>query len=248
MAIKPNNNPKNRQAYIDFQRRMLELEKKTRIQARKETIKRNIENWVSMLPENLKNAKYDEIPVSVKNKIYKGKVPEDKQSPIWGAIKPPFDKRIIIYGTNPYPLSFVTYSLVRGLIKSGRITPSQVKRTSLLDGFNNINGMFNSRSWKDNFLDPNAKLLIIEGCSKELLSLAPKGEEQFWRELDDFIRNQDVLVILNYLTSEEEKEKELIIPILSNDEKYNKKLILKSAFLKLEENEEKEIDKKRKIN
>ena len=73
MAIKPNNNPKNRQAYIDFQRRMLELEKKTRIRARKEIIKRNIENWVSMLPENLKNAKYDEIPVSVKTKFTKGK-------------------------------------------------------------------------------------------------------------------------------------------------------------------------------
>ena len=108
--------------------------------------------------------------------------------------------------------------------------------------------MFNSRSWKDNFLDPNAKLLIIEGCSRELLSLAPKGEEQFWKELDDFTRNQDVLVILNYLKSEEEKEKELFIPILSNDKNYNTELIQKSAFLKLEENEEKEIDKKRKIN
>ena len=164
-------------------------------------------------------------------------------------LRAPYEKKVLICGNNPNHLKFLSNVIVYALIKSGKATPSQVKRTSLIDGYNNINGMFASRNWKDKFFNRNSKVLIIEGCSEATAFLGMKGEEQFWSELDDFTREQDILVILQYTTEQDESEEEMLIPTISANDKFNRGIIMGSAFLKITENEEKNIEtKQRSIN
>lgn len=235
--VKPNNNPKNRKGLLEFQRRQLELDRITKNRAIKETIKDNVSKWVAFLPSNMKNA----TPSNV--------LPETLEKLKNLNLKAPYEKKVLIYGNNSHHLGFMSNVIVYALINSGKATPSQIKRTSLIDGYNNINGMFASRKWKDNFFHKDSKILIIEGCSKSTAYLGMKGEEQFWRELDDFTREKNILVILQYTMEKEELEKEAIIPAISADDKFNKGIIFSSTFLKITENEEKHIEsKQRSIN
>ena len=234
---KPNNNPKDRESLLKFQKRQLELDRITKDRARKETIKDNVAKWVSLLPNHMKNANPSNI------------LPETLEKLKNLDLRAPYEKKVLICGKNPNHLKFLSNVIVFALINSGKATPSQIKRTSLIDGYNNINGMFASRNWKDKFFNRNSKVLIIEGCSKSTAYLGMKGEEQFWRELDDFTREQDILVILQYTTEQEELEKEILIPTISADDRFNKGIIMSSTFLKLTENEEKNIEtKQRSIN
>lgn len=232
--IKPNNNPKDRKSLLEFQKRQLELDRITKEKARKETIKDNLAKWVSLLPSHMKIANPSNI------------LPETLEKLKNLNLRAPYEKKVLICGKNSNHLKFLSNVIVYALIKSGKATPSQVKRTSLIDGYNNINGMFASRNWKDKFFNRNSKVLIIEGCSKSTAYLGMKGEEQFWSELDDFTREQDILVILQYNTEQEESEKEILIPTISANDKFNKGIIMGSTFLKLTENEEKNIETKQK--
>lgn len=235
--VKPNNNPKDRRSLLEFQKRQLELDRITKEKARKETIKDNLAKWVSLLPSNMKAAN----PANV--------LPETLEKLKNLNLRAPYEKKVLICGNNPNHLKFLSNVIVYALIKSGKATPSQVKRTSLIDGYNNINGMFASRNWKDKFFNRNSKVLIIEGCSKSTAFLGMKGEEQFWSELDDFTREQDILVILQYTTEQDELEEEMLIPTISANDKFNRGIIMGSTFLKFTENEEKNIEtKQRSIN
>lgn len=232
--VKPNNNPKDRKSLLEFQKRQLELDRITKEKARKETIKDNLAKWVSSLPIHMKAAN----PANV--------LPETLEKLKNLNLRAPYEKKVLICGKNPNHLKFLSNVIIYALIKSGKATPSQVKRTSLIDGYNNINGMFASRNWKDKFFNRNSKVLIIEGCSKSTAFLGMKGEEQFWSELDDFTREQDILVILQYTTELDESEKEVLIPTISANDKFNRGIIMGSTFLKLTENEEKNIETKQK--
>lgn len=231
--MKSNNNPqKNHKALVDYHKRQLELAKKTEENARQEKILSNLEKWVALLPAYLKNARPANLPKTIFGKIAKD------------ALKMPYKKQVLVSSNNSIVSNFVIYSIVYELLRLGIAIPSEIKRTSLIDGYNNINGMFGSRKWKDYFFDSNAKVLIIEGSSKGLSYLGSKGEEQFWRELNEFTINNDKLVILAYTKDDEENQKELFIPILTGDSELNVRLIKKTTFIKVTEKEENEIETK----
>lgn len=225
-----NNNPQDKKTFLEFQRRQLELSRQTEQEARRMKIVSNLERWELDLPDVLKYARPRNLPKSVIEQIRNAQ------------LKPPYSKQIVISSSNPTVSTFVAYSVLYALIQGGIATPSEVRKTSLMDGYNNINGMFQSRRWKDYFFDKKAKVLLIEGSSKSLTYLGSKGEDQFWKELNNFTRNEDKLVIITYTTDKVENEKEVFISAFANDTEINTSLIKKSNFIRLSDEEEKAIE------
>lgn len=232
--MRHNNNPKNKQRLMDFYNRQQELSRKTEDDAKKMKVLSNIDKWEMNLPNSLKGAK----PANLSSSLIK-KIKETQ-------LKPPYTKQTIITSGSSNVSTYVAYSILYALIQAGIATPSEIKKTSLLDGYNNINGMFGSRRWKDDFFDKKAKILLIEGGSKSLTFLGSKGEDQFWKELADFTRNEDRLVIITYTSDSEEKKKSLFIPLLTNDNELNTSLVKKSVFVPITNEEEKEIETKQR--
>lgn len=227
--MKANNNPKNRKRFLEYQKRKLEQSRLTEEAARKRIISSNLDKWINSLPTHLKIAKPGSLNSATIDKI--------KKAPI----RPPFTKNIVVSSKDISSSRFTSYSIIYELIKNGIVTPSQVKVTSLLDGYNNISGMFQSRSWKEYFFSDNSRVLLIEGSSNAITMLASRGEEQFWRELAEFTMNNDKLVIITYVTEEEERKKKVFIPSLTGDATLNARLIKESVFIPLTEIEEEEI-------
>ena len=228
--MKPRNNPKNVQGFIDYQRRQLELARQTENDARQRRIESNLEKWTHSLPSELRNATPNRLPKSVIEKV--------KNT----YLKPPYEKFTIISSEDLASSRFVSYSIIHALLKGGIITPSEVKTTDIMDGYNNINGMFNSRQWKEYFFDNNAKVLLIEGSSKSLALLGSKGEDQFWREILEFTKNNDKLVIITYSTNEEEQVKDVLVPFLTSDKDLNFRVLKKSSFVRMNRSEEREMN------
>lgn len=228
--MKPRNNPKNVQGFIDYQRRQLELAKQTENDARQRRIESNLEKWTHSLPSELRNATPNHLPKSVIEKV--------KNT----YLKPPYEKFTIISSEDLASSRFVSYSIIHALLKGGIVTPSEVKTTDIMDGYNNINGMFNSRQWKEYFFDNNAKVLLIEGSSKSLALLGSKGEDQFWREILEFTKNNNKLVIITYSTSEEEQVKDVLVPFLTSDKDLNFRVLKKSSFVRMNRSEEREMN------
>ena len=228
--MKPRNNPKNVQGFIDYQRRQLELARQTENDARQRRIESNLEKWTYSLPSELRNATPNRLPKSVIEKV--------KNT----YLKPPYEKFTIISSEDLASSRFVSYSVIHALLKGGIITPSEIKTTDIMEGYNNINGMFNSRQWKEYFFDNNAKVLLIEGSSKSLALLGSKGEDQFWREILEFTKNNDKLVIITYSTNEEEQVKDVLVPFLTSDKDLNFRVLKKSSFVRMNRSEEREMN------
>lgn len=227
--MKANNNPKNKRGLLDYQKRQLELSRITEDDARKRRIEANIEKWSILVPREYKNAKPGNLTPEIIDKI--------KNTPI----KPPYDKFIIITAEDVTNATYTAYATIYALIKGGLITPSEVKTTSIMDGYSNIHGMFSSRNWKDYFFDHSSQLLLINGVSKSLAKLGSKGEEQFWRELVEHARDNSKLVIITYATDGEERDKDVFIPFMTSNKELNTTMIMKSMFVKLNKKEEEEI-------
>ena len=228
--MKPRNNPKNVQGFIDYQRRQLELARQTENDARQRRIESNLEKWTYSLPSELRNATPNRLPKSVIEKV--------KNT----YLKPPYEKFTIISSEDLASSRFVSYSIIHALLKGGIITPSEIKTTDIMDGYKHINGMFNSRQWKEYFFDNNAKVLLIEGSSKSLALLGSKGEDQFWREILEFTKNNDKLVIITYSTNEEEQVKDVLVPFLTSDKDLNFRVLKKSSFVRMNRSEEREMN------
>ena len=228
--MKPRNNPKNVQGFIDYQRRQLELARQTDKDARQRRIESNLEKWTHSLPSELRNATPNRLPKSIIEKV--------KNT----YLKPPYEKFTIISSENLASSRFVSYSVIHALLKGGIITPSEIKTTDIMEGYNNINGMFNSRQWKEDFFDNNAKVLLIEGSSKSLALLGSKGEDQFWREILEFTKNNDKLVIITYSTNDEEQAKDVLVPFLTSDKELNFRVLRKSSFVRMNRSEEREMN------
>lgn len=226
--MKANNNPKNRKGLLEYQRRQLELAELTEADSRKRRIQANLEKWVETLTPTLKLAKPSALPKKTLESLRITR------------LEPPY-KNVIITSAEITSATFVAYSLLYTLVRGGFVTPSQIKKTNLLDGYNNINGIFNSRKWKDYFFDPEAKVLLVEGASKYLTRLGSKGEDQFWRELIEFTKNHEKLVIVTYSTEKEETINGTFIPSLTSEPELNRRLLKTSSYVFINEEEEKEI-------
>ena len=157
--MRPKNNPKNRRGLLEYQKRQLELSKRTESEARKRRIESNLEKWVNSLPNELKKSMPNKLPKTLIEKI-KGT-----------SLKPPYNKYTIVSAEDISTARFTSYSIIYALIQGGFVTPSEVKITDIMDGYNNINGMFNSRQWKDYFFDDNGeKYTTINGENIKIYS------------------------------------------------------------------------------
>ena len=209
----------------------------TENEARKRRISANLDRWVDFLSPDLKNAVPQKLPKSLIEKIK------------YTSLKQPYDKFTLISSDEIETSKFTSYAIIHSLMKNGYVTPSEVKITDIMDAYNNVNGMFGSRQWKDYFFGDNAKLLLVEGSSKSLSLLGSKGEEQFWRELLEFSKQNEKLVIITYIVDKMEKDKGTFIPLLTNDSELNSRVLRKSTFVKLTTEEEGEIKiEQRKTN
>lgn len=226
--MKANNNPKNRRGLLDYQKRQLQLAEITESEARNRRILANLEKWNETLPQILK--------IAIPSKLPKKTLDSLRITPL----KPPY-KHVIITSSENTSGTFTTYALLHTLIRGGFITPSQIRRTNLLDGYNNITGIFGARKWKDYFFDPDAKVLVIEGVSKYVTRLGSKGEDQFWRELVQFTNDSERLIIINYSTEPDEQKKGTFAPVITSEPELNSRLLKKSVYVFMNDDEEKEI-------
>lgn len=224
-----NNNPRNNKRFIDFQKMQRELIKKTEANVRNQRLKDNLERWLRSVPEALQKAQPSNLhPITV-DKI--------KQTPL----KYPYSKYVLVAGSSTIPPAYTTYAILHELIRTGNISPSEVRITSLIEGYNNINGMFESRAWKEHFFNDKAKVLVVEGASKSLTHLGSKGETQFWRELYEFTRHQDRLLIITYIADKPEMDDRILLPSLTSERELNNRIIKKCSLIRLSEAEEDKI-------
>ena len=233
--MKPNNNPKNRRTLLDHQKRQIELFEMTEKESRQRRINSNLDAWINKrVPEDMKSA--------VPSKLHEKTVSKIKNAPI----RAPFNKHIIISGEDVTNARFTSYALLYALVRGGIVTPSQIKITDVLEAYNNINGMFGARGWKEDFFEDGAKVLVVEGVSKHLTRLGSKDEVRFWRELTEFTKNNDRLVIVTYAKDSEEAEKNVFIPLLVGEPELNTRLIRKSMFIPLDKDEEETIENEKR--
>lgn len=233
--MKGNNNPRNNKRYLEFLKMQREMIARTEDEARQNRIQNNMERWMRQVPEALRGAKPQNLHEDTIEKI-KGT-----------SLTYPYNKYVLISGSSTIPPTYTTYAILHELIRTGHISPSEIKMTSLIEGYNNIHGMYEARAWKNYFFDEKAKVLIVEGASKSLTHLASKGEDQFWRELYEFTRYGNRLLIITYITDEPEQEQRVLIPSLTSERELNTRLVGKCSFIRLTKEEEEKIhDEQRK--
>lgn len=227
--MRANNNPKNRRALLEHNKRQLDLANRTEKEARGRRIKTNLEKWEHSLTPVLKRAKPSNLPAETVSRL--------RAIPLTA----PYNKQVVISSSETTSSTFTAYGLLYALLRGGYVTPSEIKTTSLMDGYNNISGIFGAREWKDYFFDNDAKVLLIEGASKYLTRLGSKGEEQFWREFIEFTRNNDKLVIITYVSDDLERESSAFVPVITSEREINARLLKKSVYIFMNSEEEKEI-------
>lgn len=229
MSTKAKNNRKNKRGLLDYQKRQFELTRLTEEESKKGRIQANMEMWEELVPREYKNAIPQNLSLETIDKIKKTQ------------LRPPYDKFIIISAKDVTNATFTAYAMIHALLKQGLISPSEIKTTTIMDGYNNIHGMFNAKHWKENFFNKSAQLLLINGTSKSLNKLGSRGEEQFWRELIEHCRNNNRLAIITYAIDDLEEEQGVFIPLMTSNKELNTTIIKKSLFVKLTNKEEEEI-------
>lgn len=204
---------------------------------RLERMKANLKTFLEDTPDVLVDVSYRMLPDTIKKGIIDLKM---KENP---------DKYILITSGSKVANRMVGHALVRGFIESGKITPNEVRRTSLIEAYDNATGMFTERDWKEYFFDYSAKLVIIDGISASMARLHHRNESQFWREFMEFARQNELIVILMYDTHEADNSHDRVgvIPTLSGIKELNKELLIQSRYLRLSREEEEKLhDEQRK--
>lgn len=218
-----NNNPTNLKSYRDFMReqnaRYSQIEKKIKNVRSVE----NLKEWNVMLKWPWNQADID---------FFQGRPKTQAEEAIATGRLNSF---VILGGVNRGK-SFYTHALVKEFIKNGLLTPSEIRWTSIREGAENINGMFKSREWKDKFFHKDAKLLVVEGCSRDFTMLGHKDNDRFWNELNEFVKEGNRYVIINYSLSSDEETQETILPIISAKKEISFKMVKGSTFVLVSSN------------
>lgn len=221
-----NNNPTDLISYNKFREKQLRLFKQVKPEVEISRINENLDQWKRSLewPWDQADLKFfvNEVKLNfVKQRNLDG---EKKLS------------SFVIIGKQQTGKTFLMYALINEYLKSGLITPSQIRITNANEGAMNINGMFASREWKDKFFNKNVKLFVIEGCSKDFTDLGLKQYEQFMTEFNEFIRlnNAAYIIVYNESINEETIKKGLTIPRLVKNEKIKNELIAPAGILKID--------------
>lgn len=212
-----NNNPTDMDAfrkYMEDERRVMKS-----IQKEKEInrLKKNLITWTDSLewPWNQADLRFfqGEAMVSINEELKHGKL-----------------RSFVMMGGTSRGKTFLSYAVVRRFLQMGYVTPSQIRRTTVREGAANINGMFQSRAWKDNFFNNEAKLFLIEGASREQGKMRDKNIERFWREMADFCRITGAKCIITYLTESDESTTGTL-PILTVDNQFNLNFLKTMKFV-----------------
>lgn len=216
-------NETNYRGFKDFHERQQMIAKDAVKKVQQARVKNNLIAWDENLPKGLSEAKFGLLPESVRNQIRRANV-----------IQP--DRFVLTTSTDDLSALKVNYAIIRELVKSGKVQPSEVKHTTLLTALQNVNGMFESKYWKKDFFNKKNKVLIIEGASIEITRLEHRQEDQFWRELVEFMRANACLVFISYQVSTAElAEGKVFIPSLAGTRTINGNLIKRSTLLNVEE-------------
>lgn len=216
--------------YLAYQKRMAELAKKSDQVARQEKISHNIEAW-----ENVYAPRgYGQVELNQYSKETLKRIKDTQLHRV------DFDGFILSVGRTAEEANTFAYAYIKTLIRKGAVEPSAVKRTLAIDGYSNINGMFQSRNWKDDIFSHDTQILVVERVSKELTSLANRDEERFWREVIEFTRDTGRRLIVCYVANESERstlEANMpIVPFFTSDPGLNKQLILNCHTFNSKEN------------
>jgi hypothetical protein len=154
----------------------------------------NLEKWLQSVPEEYKNANVR----LFKKSLFEGILPYIKQQ------KLPY--RTLIFGAMGSGRTFLTYSLIRGYISSGILTPNEIRWAGIREGADAVMGGFAKQAWRDNFFDNNAKLFILKGTSRSFTELGVTGSDKFLGEFVQFVNEQHKSAIIIYETNSKEEK------------------------------------------
>lgn len=216
--ILANNNPTNVDAYQKFMKEQLALYAKVEDKTKGIRSAENLKEWNVML-----NWPWDQADID----FFQGRPHEQAAEAVASGRVNSF----IVLGGENRGKSFYTHALVKEYIKAGLLSPSEIKWTTIREAAENVNGMFNSRNWKDSFFDKKAKLLVIEGCSRDFAALGHKDNDRFWNELNEFAKEGNRHFIINYSLAKDEEAKETVLPILSAKKEVSFNMVKNATFV-----------------
>lgn len=202
-------NPTNQSDYLNFLRQQRTNFKNQAMNVKNDRIKDNLQVWLDSLefPWNQADLSF-----------FAGKTLQDVNSLLQ-------TNKITSFSiTSPpgYGKTFLLYAIIKEYLKRGLLTPSEIEFTTIRDAYVNINGMFQSREWKDRFFNPRAKLYVIEGCSLDFTYLKMKGQLEFWGEFLAMIREYNKHFIVTYTMNPSEIQSGgKFVPKLHPDNKPN---------------------------
>lgn len=222
--MKKKHNETNYKQFLEFKKQQEELAKKANEVLRHERKQVNLAKWKESLPKRFVNFKSSNLTSYVRRdlkKITLSGLPE---------------KYTVFVSDDPLQTMGGIYLLIESLIKAGHVSPSEVKQASLFEGIDNVHGTWEARDWKANFFNEDAKVVIIEGCSPLITKLQSKLEANFWREVMEFVRKKDRILLISYTPEGKELQDENFKPSLSSDRLLNLQLLANSIII-----EDKEI-------
>lgn len=209
--------------YIEHYRRTIALANETEEQSRELKKVSNVDRLEYAREDWLKEAK----PVNVPRKVGKKIIERDGKN------------SYIFSSESAINNKFLAESLVYGLVDKNIVSPYQIKRTTAIEAYKNIHGMYEAKEWKKNFFDNDAKLLVVENCSDSYSNTAPKGQEQFWKELVNFAEGRDIRLIITY--SRGDKEIGDFTPNITGFRDLDKEIMEMAHMVNLSEDESAEL-------
>lgn len=230
-----NNNPTNLDTYNEFKRRQQELFNEVKNDSRESRIESNLQTWLDSLewPWNQADLSFfSGRPVELINES----IAESGLS------------SLVIVGEEGKGKTFLSYAVIKEYLKAGLLSPSEIKMTTASKGAENINGMFKSREWKENFFDPSAKLLVVESLSMDPSRDELKQMNRFWREFYYHVRENKInFIVIHSEGLELPKDKKLQnkgLPVFTSDNNFNLALMKLGKAIKVDDSTR---NKKRKL-
>lgn len=225
-SIMANNNPTDMDAYKKYLEEEKRLNDETKYGTKKKRIEKNLKDWTLSIKKPFRKCTFATADPKIQENLKK----MSKQNHI---------NNTMVISQDPKLKLLNMYSMLHSYILKGWVSPSQIRFTTLYEGVTNINGVFQSRPWKDNFFSPNAKLLVIRSGMLPDELLHNKNLTRFWMEVFDFCESTGA----NFLLLAEPSGQELHtkpgqasqIPLLAGDTRLVGKMMRESITIYLDE-------------
>ncbi len=220
--ILPNNNPTDFNSYNDFMKEQKAQDAILQKRKKELRLQKNLTEWTDSLGPIWSQADLAFfMPEFIK------KVGAQVTSSRWGGI--------ILMGASSKGKTFFSYALIKRYIALGWVTPSQIHFIDYFTGMENINGMFQSRIWKDKIFNKNNKIIVVENVSDDFSLIDHRDNRKFWGELTNFCKANQVKLIINYALNKDEETKSVILPNLTGNRTLNIELVKELDIFRLED-------------